>query len=223
MTGGAPLVIFDCDGVLVDSEPIAMAVLLETIRAQGLEIDPAQGYELFLGRSLASVGQMLAEDFGVKLDPLALEEMRQRLYARFRAELKPTPRTPEVLAALTAPFCVASSSQPERVELSLRLTGLWEHFDGKLFSATMVSHGKPAPDLFLLAAERMGYDPANSLVVEDSAAGIRAAQAARMRVAGYTGGGHARNTEHEARLRALDPDWIIGDMRELPRLLRHWQ
>lgn len=223
MSGGAPLVIFDCDGVLVDSEPIAMAVLLETIRAQGLEIDPAQGYELFLGRSLASVGQMLVEDFGVKLDPLALEEMRQRLYERFRAELKPTPRTPEVLAALAVPFCVASSSQPERVELSLRLTGLWDHFDGKLFSATMVSHGKPAPDLFLLAAERMGYDPANSLVVEDSAAGIRAAQAARMRVAGYTGGGHARNTEHEARLRALDPDWIIGDMRELPKLLRNWQ
>lgn len=223
MTGGAPLVIFDCDGVLVDSEPIAMAVLLDTIRAQGLEIDPAQGYELFLGRSLASVGQMLVEDFGVKLDPLALEEMRRRLYDRFRAELKPTPRTPEVLAALGVPFCVASSSQPERVELSLRLTGLWDHFDGKLFSATMVSHGKPAPDLFLLAAERMGYDPGTSLVVEDSAAGIRAAQAARMRVAGYTGGGHARNTEHEARLRALDPDWIIGDMRELPKLLRNWQ
>ena len=218
-----PLVIFDCDGVLVDSEPLAMAVLLDTIRAQGLEIDPGQGYELFLGRSLASVGEMLVEDFGVNLDQPALDEMRQRLYARFRAELEPIPHVPEVVAGLTTAFCVASSSQPERVELALRLTGLWERFEGRLFSATMVAHGKPAPDLFLLAAESMGYAPANSLVVEDSAAGIRAAQAAHMRVAAFTGGGHARNTEHEARLSALEPDWIIDDMRALPGLLRHWR
>ncbi|TPE48329.1 HAD family hydrolase [Amaricoccus solimangrovi] len=221
MSGG-PLVIFDCDGVLVDSEPLAMAVLLEAIRAQGLEIDPGQGYELFLGRSLASIGQMLVEDFGVALDALALDEMRQRLYAKFRAELTPIPHVPEVVSRLANPFCVASSSQPERVELALRLTGLWDHFEGKLFSATMVAHGKPAPDLFLLAAGRMGYAPGNSLVVEDSAAGIRAAQAAHMRVAAFTGGGHARNKQHEARLRVLEPDWIIDDMRDLPTLLRRW-
>lgn len=221
--GPDPLIIFDCDGVLVDSEPLAMAVLLDTIRAQGLEIDPEQGYELFLGRSLDSVAEMLVEDFGVNLDQLALDEMRQRLYARFRAELRPIAHVTEVVAALDTPFCVASSSQPERVELSLRLTGLWEYFEGRLFSATMVPRGKPAPDLFLLAAESMGYDPANSLVVEDSAAGIRAAQAAHMRVAAFVGGGHARNTEHETRLSVLEPDWTLDDMRVLPGLLRHWQ
>lgn len=219
----APLVIFDCDGVLVDSEPLAMAVLLDTIRGQGLAIDPEQGYELFLGRSLASIGQMLVEDFGVDLDQAALDEMRERLYAKFRAELRPIPHVPEVVAGLGAPFCVASSSQPERIELTLRLAGIWEHFEGRLFSATMVSHGKPAPDLFLLAAGTMGYAPTDSLVVEDSAAGIRAARAAHMRVAAFIGGGHARNMEHEARLSALEPDWIIDDMRALPGLLRHWR
>lgn len=218
----APLVIFDCDGVLVDSEPLAMAVLLDTIRAQGLAIDPEQGYELFLGRSLASVGRMLVEDFGVSLDQAALDEMRQRLYAKFRAELRPIPHIAEMLAGFANPFCVASSSQPERVELALRLTGLWEHFEGRLFSATMVTHGKPAPDLFLLAARTMGYAPEDSLVVEDSGAGIRAAQAAHMRVAAFIGGGHARNRNHEERLRVLGPDWLIDDMRALPGLLRHW-
>jgi HAD superfamily hydrolase (TIGR01509 family) len=220
---GSPLIIFDCDGVLVDSEPLAMAVLLDTIRGAGLELDPEIGYELFLGRSLASIGRTLVEDFGIKLDAVALEEMRQRLYARFRADLRPIPHLPEVVAGLPVPFCVASSSQPERIELALRLTGLWPYFEGKLFSATMVRNGKPAPDLFLLAAERMGYDPANSLVVEDSPAGIRAAQAAGMRVLAYNGGGHARNVQHEARLRALDPDWLSDDMRDLSTIINHWQ
>lgn len=218
-----PLVIFDCDGVLVDSEPLAMAVLLETIRGAGLELDPETGYELFLGRSLASTGEMLVEDFGISLDAVALAEMRQRLYARFRAELRPIPHLPEVVAGLRVPFCVASSSQPERIELTLRLTALWPAFEGKLFSATMVTRGKPAPDLFLLAAERMGYDPADALVVEDSPAGVRAAQAAGMRVLAFNGGGHARNVQHTARLRALGPDWISDDMRILPSLLSDWR
>jgi HAD superfamily hydrolase (TIGR01509 family) len=220
---GKPLVIFDCDGVLVDSEPLAMAVLLETIRAAGLELDPETGYELFLGRSLASTAEILIGDFGINLDSIALAEMRQRLYARFRAELKPIPHLPRVVAGLRVPFCVASSSQPERIELTLRLTGLWPAFEGKLFSATMVRNGKPAPDLFLLAAERMGYDPADSLVVEDSPAGVRAARAAGMRVLAFNGGGHARNIQHETRLRALGPDWISDDMRVLPKLLSDWR
>lgn len=222
MTAPAPLVIFDCDGVLVDSEPLAIAVLLDTIRGAGLELDPEMGYELFLGRSLASIGQTLVEDFGVNLDQVALDEMRQRLYARFRAELQPIPHLPEVVASLRVPFCVASSSQPERIELALRLTGLWPHFDGHMFSATMVKHGKPAPDLFLFAAERMGYDPANCLVVEDSPAGIRAAKAAGMKVLAFNGGGHARNIQHEERLRTLGPDWLSADMRDLLPVVRHW-
>lgn len=223
MTKGPPLVIFDCDGVLVDSESISLRVLLDTIRGAGLSLDAAIGQELFLGRSLASVGETLAEDFGVTLDDAALEEMRQRLYAAFRAELRPVPHVAEVLARLPGPFCVASSSQPERIELSLRVTGLWEWFDGRMLSATMVARGKPAPDLFLLAARTMGYDPGACLVVEDSPAGISAARSAGMRVMAFTGGGHAQGSEHHARLEALGPDWITRDMRDLPGILRDWR
>ncbi len=213
------LVIFDCDGVLVNSEPLSMRILLDTIRAAGLSLESGVGYELFLGRSLASVGQTLAEDFGITLDDVALAEMRQRLYAAFRAELRPVPGVAQALAALRVPFCVASSSQPERVELSLRLTGLWPWFEGRAFSASMVSQGKPAPDLFLLAAERMGCAPAACLVVEDSPAGLSAARAAGMRVVGFTGGGHAAGAALEPRLAALEPDRLIRDMRDLVGLV----
>lgn len=220
MTPPPELVIFDCDGVLVDSEPLSMRVLLDTLRTAGLSLDPAIGYDLFLGRSLASIVKTLSEDFGVVLDAAALAEMRQRLYAAFRAELKPMPGIAAMLTALEIPFCVASSSQPERVELSLRATGLWPFFEGRLFSATMVSHGKPAPDLFLLAARVMGYDPAVCLVVEDSPAGISAARAAGMAVLGFTGGSHARGVEHHARLASLDPQDVVTNMRDLGRIVR---
>ena len=214
------LVIFDCDGVLVDSESLSMRILLETIRGAGLSLDPAIGYDLFLGRSLASVGQTLREDFGVTLDEVALAEMRQRLYAAFRDELRPVPGVADTLSALGVPVCVASSSQPERVELSLRLTGLWPWFEGRVFSATMVRQGKPAPDLFLFAAERMGYDPETCLVVEDSPAGLSAARAAGMRVVGFTGGDHAERAMLEARLAPLGPDGLMSDMRELVGFVR---
>ncbi|WP_299130981.1 HAD family hydrolase [uncultured Amaricoccus sp.] len=213
------LVIFDCDGVLVDSEPVSMRILLETIRSAGLSLEPAVGYELFLGRSLASVGRTLSEDFGITLDAVALAEMRQRLYAAFREELRPMSGVADTLAALRVPFCVASSSQPERVELSLRLTGLWRWFEGRAFSASMVALGKPAPDLFLFAAERMGYDPMACLVVEDSPAGVSAARAAGMRAVGFTGGGHAGRAELETRLATLEPDRLVSDMRDLVGLV----
>lgn len=209
------LVIFDCDGVLVDSEPLSMRVLLDTIRGAGLSLAPEVGYDLFLGRSLASTRQTLAESFGIRLDDAALAEMRQRLYAAFRAELQPIPGIAATLDALTTPVCVASSSQPERVELSLRLTGLWPWFENRLFSATMVAHGKPAPDLFLHAARTLGYAPAACLVIEDSPAGISAAQAAGMRVLGFTGGAHASGAEHRARLASLNPDGMLEDMGDL--------
>jgi HAD superfamily hydrolase (TIGR01509 family) len=208
-------VIFDCDGVLVDSEPIAMELLLETIAAAGATLDPETGYELFLGRSLANTCEILAADFGVTLDEAALAAMRARLYAAFRERLRPVPGVDETLARLHARYCVASSSQPERIELSLRVTGLWPTFAGRAFSATMVPRGKPAPDLFLHAAGAMGFAPADCLVVEDSPAGVMAAQAGGMRVIGFVGGGHARGAAHRAALVALKPERVIDDMRAL--------
>jgi HAD superfamily hydrolase (TIGR01509 family) len=212
------LVIFDCDGVLVDSEPIALRLLLEMVGQAGLAMDPETANSRFLGRSLASTRSILAEEFGLTLDDAALEDMRRRLYAAFRAELQPISGVAEVLAGLKQAFCVASSSQPERIELSLRVTGLWPRFQGRMFSASMVSNGKPAPDLFLFAADRMGYAPADCLVVEDSPAGIEAAQAAGMRVVAFTGGSHAEAEAHSAAIAALGPDAAISDMRLLMTL-----
>ena len=210
------LVIFDCDGVLVDSEPIATRILLGTLAEAGLDLDPGIADDRFLGRSLASTVEILAADFGVRLDEAALHGMRARLYAAFRDELRPIPGVAAALDAIARPICVASSSQPERIELSLRTTGLWDRFGGRVYSATMVDRGKPAPDLFLHAARAMGFAPDACLVVEDSPAGVQAALAGGMRVVGFVGGGHAQGRAHRDALAALGPDRVIDDMRALP-------
>jgi HAD superfamily hydrolase (TIGR01509 family) len=214
------LVIFDCDGVLVDSEPLSMRVLLGTIAEAGAVIDVAQGYESFLGKSLASVTEILRTDYGVDLGSHALERMRLRLYALFRRELKPIPGIAETLAAMRVPFCVASSSQVERIRLSLDVTGLSSYFGDRIFSASMVAHGKPAPDLFLHAARQMQIEPARCIVIEDSPAGVDAAKRAQMRVFAFTGGSHAQSAAHRQLLEALEPDLVFGHMTELAKLMR---
>lgn len=213
------LVIFDCDGVLVDSEPIALRLLLATLASAGLALPPEQGEALFLGRSLNATRAAVARDFGLTVTDAALDAMRDELYAAYRRELQPIPGIVETLDALPSAFCVASSSLPERIELSLTVTGLWPRFEGKAFSSTMVSRGKPEPDLFLFAAERMGHAAADCLVVEDSPAGIMAAQAAGMRVAAFTGGGHALSERYRAEVARLGPDAVIDRMPALLGLL----
>jgi HAD superfamily hydrolase (TIGR01509 family) len=213
------LIIFDCDGVLVDSEPLAMRVLLEGIAARGVEIDEALAYERLLGRSLASVIETVQRDFGVALERDSLEQMREQLYTLFRQELRAISGIAEALEKLTIPVCVASSSQPERIRLSLQLTGLAARFGDNIFSASMVAEGKPAPDLFLLAASRMRVTPDRCIVIEDSPAGIEAAQRAGMRVFAFTGGSHARSPAHRERLEALAPDAVFDNMAGLPELI----
>ncbi|WP_088342693.1 MULTISPECIES: HAD family hydrolase [Rhodomicrobium] len=216
------LIIFDCDGVLVDSEPLSMRVLLETIAEAGAVIDVAQGYESFLGRSLASTTDTLRDDYGVDLGSDALDRMRERLYALFRRELQPVPGVAETLAGLALPFCVASSSQPERIRLSLDVTGLRPFFGDHIFSASMVTHGKPAPDLFLHAAREMRIAPARCIVIEDSPAGVDAAKRAGMPVFAFTGGSHAQAPAHRRFIESLGPDRVFERMADLPELLRGW-
>ena len=213
------LVIFDCDGVLVDSEPISLDVLLETIAEAGLDLTAEEANRRFLGRSMASVVKMLQDELGVRLDATSLDTMRQRLYAKFREKLEPIAGIADAVERLPMPYCVASSSQPERIELSLDLTGLLPKFAGNIFSSTMVARGKPEPDLFLHAADVMGVEPSRCVVVEDSPAGVIAAKAAGMRVLAFTGGGHAGGKEHRDVLAALKPDAIFDDMRDLPGLI----
>jgi len=213
------LVIFDCDGVLVDSEPLAMRVLLDGLTEVGYAVDEAMAYERFLGRSLAAMQTILREEFGFELPADRLGQMRRRLFDLYRRELRAMPGIVETLDRVTIPYCVASSSLPERIRISLDVTGLLPRFSPHLFSATMVAKGKPAPDLFLHAAERMGVPPDACLVVEDSAPGIEAALRAGMRVFGFLGGSHARRPGYRNRLAALRPDCLFDDLRQLPAMI----
>ncbi|MFT4163024.1 HAD family hydrolase [Shinella sp.] len=214
------LVIFDCDGVLVDSEPISITVLVEALAAAGVAMSEAEAHERFLGRSLKSMSEILHDEYGLAIDAAFLEAMRKVLYERFRSELQPIAGVAETVDALGVAHCVASSSQPERIRLSLSVTGLIGRFEPNIFSASMVVHGKPAPDLFLHASAEMGVDPARCVVVEDSPAGIMAAKAAGMRVVAFTGGSHARTPRHRDALLDLRPDALFDDMRELLQFVR---
>lgn len=221
-SGGAPagLVIFDCDGVLVDSEPLSMRVLLETVADAGAVIDVAQGYESFLGKSLSSVTEILRTDYGIDLGPAVLDRMRERLYELFRHELRPIPGIAETLAAMPVPFCVASSSQLERIRLTLDVTGLSPFFGNRIFSASMVAHGKPAPDLFLHAAREMRVEPVRCIVIEDSPAGVDAGKRAGMRVFAFMGGSHAQSEAHRALVERFEPTLIFEHMTEMPALIQ---
>lgn len=213
------LVIFDCDGVLVDSEPISISVLLGVLAENGVVVAEGEAYDRFLGRSMATIADILHADFGLAVTDAHLEQIRADLFHRFESELKPIPGVCETLRALDMPRCVASSSQPDRIRLSLRVTGLLELLEPHIYSAAMVTRGKPFPDLFLYAARDMGVAPADCVVVEDSPAGIAAAKSAGMRALAFTGGLHAVRDGFRDRLAALEPDLIFDDMRRLPGLL----
>ncbi|MFN7104095.1 MAG: HAD family hydrolase [Pseudorhizobium sp.] len=215
-----PLVIFDCDGVLVDSEPLSVSVLVEALNRKGVDIGEDEAYARFLGRSLSTVSQILHDDFDHSIDDAFLDDLRHHLYARFRHELQPVPGVAQALDALEWRRCVASSSQPERIRLSLSLTGLLERFEPHIFSASMVSRGKPAPDLFLHAANAMGAEPSTCIVIEDSPAGIEAAQRAGMAVFAFVGGSHADAPGYRDRVAELAPDAVFDAMPDLIHLVR---
>ncbi len=220
MEATRPLVIFDCDGVLVDSEPLSVQVLVEALSRRGVVVSENEAYERFLGRSLSTVAQILHDDFDHSIDAAFLEDLRHHLYERFRRELKPVTGIANVLDALDCEKCVASSSQLERIRLSLSLTGLLQRLEPHIFSASMVTQGKPAPDLFLHAASSMGADPSSCIVIEDSPAGIEAAQRAGMAVFAFVGGSHATAPGYRERVAALGPDVVFDAMPDLLHLVR---
>lgn len=213
------LVIFDCDGVLVDSEGLSVSALLGMIKLAGGTMDEDTAYEHFLGKSMKSVREILGRDFGLDITDTQLTEMRVELMRRFREELKPVAGVSEMLPKLSVPRCVASSGTLDRIRYALDVTGLLGLLEPHLFSAAMVARGKPAPDLFLHAATAMGAEPQNCLVIEDSPAGVEAARAAGMRVFAFTGGSHAGNPALKARLASMQPDFIFADMLQLPDLI----
>ena len=157
--------------------------------------------EHFVGVSSRTMFEQLEKTHGRKLPADFAEKLRQRLNSAFERELEPIAGVADLLPRIGVKVCVASSSQPERLRHTLGLTGLWPHFDPHVFSATMVANGKPAPDLFLYAADRMRTPPRGCVVVEDSQAGVAAGVAAGMRVLGFVGGSHCTDG-HAGRLRA---------------------
>ena len=215
----AELVIFDCDGVVVDSELLATGVLREALGTLGVRLTLEEVVDRFLGRSPETIARSLWRDFHVVYDDAAQEAARVRLFDLFQTELKPVAGISSLLRALQTPYCLASSSQMDRIELALQATGLDGFFTGRIFSAAMVARGKPEPDLFLHAADAMGATPARCVVVEDSPAGIEAAQRAGMTVIGFTGGAHAQTQHHQAALAALKPEVMAASMREVARVL----
>lgn len=186
------LVIFDCDGVLIDSEIISARMLIAELARLGVHIDLAYVARHFLGRSYPTVMTQIRSEFQLDLPPDFEDRYRDRLLDAFRNELMIMPGVSEILDELAVPFCVATSSSPRRVGMSLELTGLADRTRGRVFTASQVARGKPAPDLFLFAAAQMGHAPDRTLVIEDSLTGVRAALAAGMTVWRFTGGSHFR-------------------------------
>jgi len=184
------LVIFDCDGVLVDSEPLSLACLTAGLNRISVPIDFATVRARFTGTSMPSIMAHIARDYGVVAPEGFVEAVKAETLALFDAELRAMRGVAESVAALGLPRCVASSSDPVRLRHSLTLTGLLPLFGAHVFSSAQVPRGKPFPDLFLFAADRMGVPPQACLVIEDSVPGVTAARSAGMRVAGFTGGGH---------------------------------
>lgn len=189
------LVIFDCDGVLVDSEMLSASVLTAMLAEEGFAISPEIFRSDFLGRSFASASARARDRFGRPLPEDFEPRYRLRLKDRMREALQPMPGVRDMLAAIrdaSIPFCLATSSSPQRLAVSLEVTGLTDHFAGCSFTATEVKAGKPAPDLFLHAAARMGAEPRGCLVIEDSEMGVRAGLSAGMTVWHFRGGAHIK-------------------------------
>jgi len=207
------LVIFDCDGVLVDSEPTSNRILAEALTEAGLPYTQAESMSDFMGRawddSLADIEQKL----GQPAPGGFTEGFRERRDAAFREGLEPIAGVREAIERIEADRCVASSGLPEKIRLTLGLCGLLDLFEDFIFSASEVSHGKPAPDLFLHAAHTLGHEPNACAVVEDTTVGIEAASAAMMHALGYVD-----NVERSA-LEAAGASRTFESMRELPGLL----
>ncbi len=210
------LVLFDCDGVLVDTETLQVAIESRTITDLGWAMDQDEVVRRWLGRSHAAQMDEITERLGGEVARRYEELATAAVNEAFETDLVEVEGIGALVATLEeagVATCVASSGSHARMERTLGLTGLLPRFTGRLFSATEVEHGKPAPDLFLHAAERMGADPARCVVVEDSPYGVRGAVAAGMRVLGYGGGLVAADVLEEAGAE------VFGHMREVPALL----
>jgi HAD superfamily hydrolase (TIGR01509 family) len=210
--------IFDCDGVLVDSEPLSMRVDVEILAEHGVVMSEEEAHRRFVGRTFAAMIDEVGRDFGVSFPAGVSAEKDLRLLALYERELKPVEGVEAALEALGKQhFSVASNSPLERVAAALRITGLTRFFGNRITTFEHVARGKPAPDVFLEAARRAGYAPEACLVIEDSVTGVTAAHRAGCPVLGFTGT-HPHPEEQAAKLAAAGARRIFARMAELPEL-----
>lgn len=206
-------VIFDCDGVLVDSERIGVHIDRKVLQEVGLNFTVDEVVKNFMGKSDKYFVETVESLIGRPVPNGWLQEISRRYNEAFEMELTSVAGIEIALDEIELPFCVASSGTHEKMRLTLGKTGLIARFENKLFSSTQVARGKPHPDLFLFAASQMGWEPNRCVVVEDSHAGVEAGLAAGMRVIAYAGG-FLKHEEHEH-----ENIRVIQEMTELPRLL----
>ena len=212
------LVIFDCDGVLVDSEAIFARVLSECLTAADFAATAEEALVLGFGKNRDTLTAAVEARYGRALPDGFFETVRARTAHVLERELEPMPGIEALLTALPAARCVASNGHLQRVRERLALTNLLRFFDPNVFSATQVAYGKPAPDLFLLAASRLGTQPASCVVVEDSVIGVAAARAAGMPVLGFCGGSHCSDG-HADQLVAAGCSRVFARMTDLAAYL----
>jgi HAD superfamily hydrolase (TIGR01509 family) len=215
------VVIFDCDGVLVDSEVIALAETRQALGEAGLPLSDEEVFDRFLGLSAEAVARSAEQDLGGALPATFPTDLTRRILAGFEHRLKGVAGIRQALAGLGARVCVASSSPPERIRRSLAAVGYAQLFEPNIFSASAVERGKPSPDLFLYAAHEMGAAPDVCLVIEDSVPGVQAARAAGMQVFGFTGGSHISGPAQGDRLSAAGAALVFADMTELPGIIQN--
>jgi HAD superfamily hydrolase (TIGR01509 family) len=212
------LVIFDCDGVLIDSEIVFARVLAECLSGLDFPTTLDEAIALGFGGNRLTLAAAVETRYGRGLTEPFFEMLAARSAAAFESELLPMPGIEALLAALPLPRCVASNGRLDRVRRRLAMTRLLPLFEPHVFSASQVAHGKPAPDLFLFAAERLGARPKSCTVVEDSIVGVKAAVAAGMPVVGYCGGSHCPG-DHADRLRAAGCSQVFARMPDLAAFL----
>ncbi len=209
-------IIFDCDGVLIDSEIIANRIEMEVKNELGFPITLEEQLQKFVGLGLS---HHLVQDEIRRLPSHYSQLVEDRLQLAFANELRAIDGVCETLAKLQLPKCVASSSEPESLAFKLKHTNLDHHFGDAIFSARSVRYPKPAPDLFLFALDQMLWKPQTTLVIEDSVPGVQAAKAAGLRVWGFLGGAHIR-TGHADRLTAAGAERIISKFDDIPIWIR---
>ena len=212
------LVIFDCDGVLIDSEVIACRIDAEELARLGFAITAKEVAARFCGTTMQTMFAALEAEQAIAIPKGFADRLRARLQSAFAAELRPMAGIRQALGKITAQRCVASSSDPQRLAASLHLAGLHKHFHPWIYSASLVPRSKPAPDLFLHVAREMGVVPEDCIVIEDSLAGVAAGRAAGMTVVGFAGGGHCL-AGHDARFRAAGAEVVLTQMADLPTVL----